>query len=147
MAINNYAARCVESGDGRPKPPRIQHLNTEAFAAGAASLRVRVRELESAGDELRRVVELRALQVEGRPWVDDDGDAGRPDKDVAALRLGREPELVAQPVASAARNRDPEVFALLLAGHQGSDLVARRLREADKALAPLPDGGRGGRRR
>src|SRR5580658_5275906 len=47
MAINNYAARCVESGDVRPKLPRIQHLNTEAFAAGAAGLRVRVRELEA----------------------------------------------------------------------------------------------------
>src|SRR5580692_1092253 len=99
MAINSYAAGCVESGDGRPKLPRIQHLNTEAFAAGAAGFRIRVRELETARDELRRVVELGALQVEGGPRVHDDGDAGGPHEDVAALGLGGEPELVAQPVA------------------------------------------------
>src|ERR1700690_2026616 len=39
MAINNCASGRVESGDARLKPHRIQHLNAEALAAGAAGLR------------------------------------------------------------------------------------------------------------
>ena len=89
MAINNYAAGCVESGDGRLKPPRIQHLNAEAFAAGAARLRVRVGELEPARDQLGRVIEHGALQVERGPRVDEHRDPGRPDQDVAPLGLRR----------------------------------------------------------
>src|SRR5271170_2971395 len=52
MAINNCASGRVESRDARPKLPQIQHLNAEAFAAGAAGLCVRIGELEAARDQL-----------------------------------------------------------------------------------------------
>src|ERR1017187_2527107 len=84
-----YASGRVESGDARRKPPRIQHLNTEAFAAGAAGLRVRIRELEPARDQLGGMVKLGSLQVERGPGVDEHLHPGRPDQDVATAGLGR----------------------------------------------------------
>src|SRR5271157_3397893 len=123
MAINNCASGRVESGDARRKPPRIQHLNAEAFAAGAAGLRVRVRELEPARDQLGGVVKERSFQVERGPRVDEDGHPGRPDEDVAAAGLGHKLELVAQAVAPAARDRDPEELALVVARDQGANLA------------------------
>src|ERR1022692_2449505 len=89
MAINNLRLWRVESGDARRKPPRIQHLNTEAFAAGAAGLRVRIRELEPARDQLGGMVKLGSLQVERGPGVDEHLHPGRPDQDVATAGLGR----------------------------------------------------------
>src|ERR1035438_2684153 len=74
MAINNYAAGRVESGDARPKLPRIQHLNAEAFAAGAAGLSVRIGKLEPACNKLGGIVELGALEVERGPRVHHHGD-------------------------------------------------------------------------
>src|SRR5271157_4507663 len=73
MAINKYAAGRVESGDGRQKPPRTQHLNAEAFAAGAVRLCVRVAELKAARDQLRGVVEQGPPEVERGPGVDEHG--------------------------------------------------------------------------
>ncbi len=63
------------------------------------------------------------------------------------LGLRGELELVAQAVAPAPGDRDPQELALVLAGDQGADLVAGRLRQAHEALPALPDRGRGGRGR
>src|SRR6202050_3027060 len=109
MAINDYAAWCLEGEDARLKRTGIQHLNTEAFAAGAAGLRVRVAELEPAGDQAAGVVQDAALEVQGGPGVDQHLRAGGADQDIPPLGLRHEAQLVAQAVATAPRDRDPQV--------------------------------------
>jgi hypothetical protein len=55
---------------------------------------------------------------------------------------GRELELVAEAVAAAPGDRDPQELPLALAGDEGAHLVARGLGQADQALAPLPGRGK-----
>lgn len=119
--------------------PGAVRSHAEALAAGAAGLGVGVGEFEAAADHLVRIVEQRALEVERRLRIDHHLRAAGADQNVAALRLGGELQLVAEAVAAAAGDGDPQQVALLLAGDQRRHLGARVGREAHEVFVTFAD--------
>src|SRR5262249_26958051 len=108
--------------------------HAEALTTGAACLGIRIGELEPAGHQCAGVVAVRAFKIKGALAVDDHAGTARRDQDIAALRPRHELHLVAQAVAAATADGDPEEIALLLACDERSDLGAGRGGEADEVL-------------
>src|SRR5262245_40524368 len=103
----------------RGRPRKLKKSGSERAATAAGGLRVRVVEHEALADQVRVVVENRAVQVQQALLVDVDLRAFRPlEHFVAEARLLVPGERVAQPGTAAALDADAEptlVDALL--GH------------------------------
>src|SRR4029450_12190868 len=104
-------------------------LRAKGAAAAARRLRVRVAEHETLADQIRVVVEHRAVEIQQALLVDVNLRAVRPfEYLVAETRLLLPRERVAQPRAAAALDADAQpalVDALL--GHQRTDPARRNL--------------------
>src|SRR5258707_8741853 len=119
---------------GRPRKLKKSALRAKGAAAAARRLRVGIVEYESLRDEVRVVVEHRAVEKQQALLVDVDLRAFRTFEHlVTQTRLPLPRERVAQPRTPAALHADAQsavVDALL--GHQGADLARGSLRNLNQ---------------
>ena len=120
----------------------------EALATGTTGLGVGIGELEAASDKLVRIIENRALEIEGSLGIDDHWNLRRALQDVALARLGGEFHLVAETVATAAGDSDTQESTLVLTGDERTNLRTGGLRQTHELLVTFTHAfGKHGKRR